>query len=131
MAISAKFPCPSCGHEVFSESPGSFEICPVCYWEDDHVQLVFPDLAGGANRVSLLESQRNVSDFGACEMRFKKHVRLPLATEPVTPGWRPLDLRRDRFLQWESHESHRFWNSIEDATGLCLYYWQDDYFLAK
>ena len=51
------FPCPSCGFEVFSEPPGSYEICELCGWEDDHVQLRFPAMAGGANKSSLAQHQ--------------------------------------------------------------------------
>ncbi|MEM9862380.1 MAG: CPCC family cysteine-rich protein [Myxococcota bacterium] len=53
-----KHPCPACGHLVFHEPPGSFEICPVCRWEDDDVQLLNPTYAGGANRRSLVDAQR-------------------------------------------------------------------------
>jgi hypothetical protein len=28
--------------------PGSFVICPVCFWEDDDVQLENPNFAVGA-----------------------------------------------------------------------------------
>ena len=31
----------------------SFDVCQVCGWEDDLLQLVEPDFAGGANRLSL------------------------------------------------------------------------------
>lgn len=51
------FPCPACGFRTFSEPSGSFDICPVCGWEDDHVQLAHPRLQGGANGESLLEAQ--------------------------------------------------------------------------
>jgi hypothetical protein len=51
------FPCPSCGFDVFSEPPGSYEICELCGWEDDHVQLRFPAMAGGANKSSLAQHQ--------------------------------------------------------------------------
>ena len=77
------FPCPSCGFEVFSEPAGSYEICALCGWEDDHVQLSFPALAGGANKSSL-----------------SQHQLLALANYPATvavanglrraAGWRPL-----------------------------------------
>jgi hypothetical protein len=30
--------------------PGSYEICPVCFWDDDLVQLRWPTYAGGANK---------------------------------------------------------------------------------
>jgi hypothetical protein len=52
------YPCPACGFEVFDEPPGSYDICPVCGWEDDGVQLRFPAMAGGANKDSLCARQR-------------------------------------------------------------------------
>jgi hypothetical protein len=53
------FPCPACGFIVFEEPPGSYDICPVCDWEDDHVQLTYPAMGGGANKESLYEYQQN------------------------------------------------------------------------
>ena len=49
-----KFKCPCCNYYTLdSEPPGTFEICPVCYWEDDNVQWNDPDYVGGANEESL------------------------------------------------------------------------------
>jgi hypothetical protein len=42
---------------MFSAPPGTYEICEVCDWEDDPVQLRFPNMRGGANKISLVESQ--------------------------------------------------------------------------
>jgi len=51
-------PCPSCGFLLIGEpSYGTFEICPLCDWEDDPVQLANPLTGGGANRESLLAYQ--------------------------------------------------------------------------
>ena len=61
--------CPCCGHLVFDESPGSYDICPVCFWEDDIVQLRWPDWAGGANKPSLLDGQANYQHIDGCEQR--------------------------------------------------------------
>jgi hypothetical protein len=61
--------------------PGTFEICPVCFWEDDGVQLDDASLRGGANEVSLLEARENFRRFGAIEARFLWHVRPPLPRE--------------------------------------------------
>lgn len=47
-------PCPVCGQHRFSQK-GSYEICPVCGWENDPVQERDPDFSGGANRQSLQE----------------------------------------------------------------------------
>ncbi|MGI6284115.1 CPCC family cysteine-rich protein [Caproicibacterium lactatifermentans] len=48
--------CPVCGKAVFKHAD-DFEICPVCGWEDDGVQLDEPDLEGGANEMSLNEAR--------------------------------------------------------------------------
>jgi Cysteine-rich CPCC len=42
---------------MFSEPPGSYEICELCGWEDDHVQLAHPNMGGGANKSSLAAHQ--------------------------------------------------------------------------
>ncbi|MBX9736188.1 MAG: hypothetical protein K2X32_04615 [Phycisphaerales bacterium] len=52
----ALHPCPCCGSLVIS-SPGEFEICDICWWEDDPVQAANPDAAGGANELSLNEAR--------------------------------------------------------------------------
>jgi hypothetical protein len=111
-------PCPCCGHLVFDLAdgwPGSFALCPVCFWEDDAVQFRWPDVEGGANVVSLLDAQRNFRDFGACEQSSRKHVRPPRADEPVDPAWRPIDPAVDVFEEWEVPQ--RPWP--EDPVQLC------------
>ena len=49
------FKCPVCGKYTFKSGPGSYEICPVCGWEDDKSQYHDPTLSGGANKLSLKE----------------------------------------------------------------------------
>jgi Cysteine-rich CPCC len=51
------FPCAACGFVVLPEAYGSYDICPVCGWEDDPVQLANPCSGGGANDQSLVEAQ--------------------------------------------------------------------------
>ena len=46
--------CPSCEKHQF-EYPDFFEICPVCYWQDDLIQREDPNYRGGANKLSLNE----------------------------------------------------------------------------
>lgn len=76
------FPCPCCGFLTFYEEPsGTFEICPVCYWEDDNMQLENPDYSGGANSLSLNQCRENFSKFGAVEKRLLRFVRPPLPEE--------------------------------------------------
>lgn len=89
-AVAPPYPCVCCGHLVFDERVGSYEICPICFWEDDLVQTRWPNFAGGANKPSLIECQRNYQTFGACEARLLKHVRPATEDEPVDEGWYPL-----------------------------------------
>jgi hypothetical protein len=74
---------------VFGAAPGSHEICPVCFWEDDAAQLRDPT-ALGANAVTLAEAQRYFAELGACEARVAGFVRPPAADEPRDPLWRPV-----------------------------------------
>ena len=48
--------CPCCEKYYFS-ARRSYEICPVCGWEDDPVQRADPDFRGGANEMSLHEAR--------------------------------------------------------------------------
>lgn len=111
--------CPCCGHLVFDAGwgwPGSYEICPVCFWEDDGVQLRFPSMAGGANRPSLIEAQRNYAAYGGCDEHGRRRVRLATADEPRDPLWRPIDPARDSFE--DPHDPDPApWPG--DATALC------------
>ena len=76
------FPCPCCGYLVFSERPGSYDICQVCGWEDDLSQLRFVML-GGANR-PLVDCQ---TEFAATGGSSKHDLRRD-------PEWRPIESRR-------------------------------------
>lgn len=76
------FPCPCCGYLTLGEEPpGTFEICPVCFWEDDDVQFEDPSYAGGANSVSLNQARENFKLFGAVSKEFVNQVRKPLPQE--------------------------------------------------
>lgn len=48
--------CPVCGKYQFVEE-NDFDICPVCGWENDGVQMEDPDYSGGANEMSLNEAR--------------------------------------------------------------------------
>jgi hypothetical protein len=83
------FTCPCCGHRTLESFPGSYEICPVCFWEDDPVQLLDPNYRGGANGPSLRECQANYRRFGACEERHVQHVRALGDGDELDPEWCP------------------------------------------
>lgn len=80
--MKKKFPCACCGFLTrFEKQAGSFEICPICFWEDDNVQFNNIDFKGGANEESLREARENFKKFGASSLRFMKQVRKPLPDE--------------------------------------------------
>ena len=73
-----KYKCPCCGFYTFDEKPnGSYDICPVCFWEDDPIQLDDSAYVGGANHVSLSQARNNFLKFGACESAMIPHTRKP------------------------------------------------------
>src|SRR5262245_32267679 len=76
--------CPACGFAVLADGYGSYEICSVCGWEDDGVQLANPTSSGGANRQSLAEVQAGV--IGRIPLQEKTHGEFER-----DPLWRPLN----------------------------------------
>ncbi|WP_084308004.1 CPCC family cysteine-rich protein [Phytopseudomonas flavescens] len=76
------FECPCCQYLTFGEEPpGTFEICPVCGWEDDEVQFRDPTCEGGANPLSLEQARRNFNSIGAINENSLGAVRQPLPEE--------------------------------------------------
>jgi hypothetical protein len=89
MSDQPRYPCQCCGYLTLSEpGMGSYEICPVCFWEDDPVQNDDPTFWGGANRVSLHDARRNFRAFGASEARLIQFVRPPHPDEVPPPASR-------------------------------------------
>lgn len=87
-----RFACLCCGHlTLHQKPPGSYEVCPVCYWEDDPAQGLDPELSGGANTVNLRSARANYRQVGAVEQRFRESVRSPRPDElplPMSDGQR-------------------------------------------
>ncbi|MDX8363466.1 MULTISPECIES: CPCC family cysteine-rich protein [Bacillaceae] len=86
-----KYTCPCCGYITLDEEPpGTYEICNICFWEDDLVQFNDPDYEGGANIPSLRQAQRNYLKFGACDELSINSVREPLIDEIKDFNWKIL-----------------------------------------
>jgi hypothetical protein len=80
--MSRGYACPCCGYLTLSEPPpGTYEICDVCFWEDDAVQFRDLDYEGGANTVSLRQARESFRLHGVSELRFRAEVRPPLPDE--------------------------------------------------
>jgi hypothetical protein len=82
MRDKLKHLCPCCGYKTLDkEPPGTFDICPVCYWEDDNIQFDNPLYEGGANEMSLEKARLNFKKFGAVDKKYLKNVRSPFDEE--------------------------------------------------
>jgi hypothetical protein len=77
-----RYLCPCCGYKTLEER-GSYEICPVCFWEDDgQADHDADEVRGGPNaNLSLTQARRNFREFGACDRRSLEHVRKPTPEE--------------------------------------------------
>ena len=84
------FPCPCCGHATLT-TRSEYEICPVCFWEDDGTGAEDATRRSGPNHLSLAEAQRTFAQIGAVHPRHVRHVRPPRPDEPRDAGWRPGD----------------------------------------
>ncbi|WP_409271571.1 CPCC family cysteine-rich protein [Neobacillus sp. SCS-31] len=85
-----KYTCPCCGYKTLDEEPpGTYDICGICFWEDDGVQFSDPDYEGGTNFPSLRQAQKNFLLFGACDESSIESVRKPNANDERDPNWRP------------------------------------------
>lgn len=75
------YPCACCGYLTRLEADyGTFDICPVCFWQDEYVDD--PDEeTGGANPISLNEAKKNFIKYGACDEKYINYVRAPLSEE--------------------------------------------------
>ena len=84
------FPCPCCGYKTFyGEKPnGNYEICPVCFWEDDPIQSADINYAGGANSVSLKQAKQNFLEFGASKKEMIRNTRKPKPNEERNIDWK-------------------------------------------
>lgn len=84
-----KYTCPCCGYKTLEDSH-EYDICPICFWEDDFVQFNAVDFKGGANHVSLRQAQKKFVEFGACEIKMLSHVREPSIYDVKDENWKPL-----------------------------------------
>lgn len=106
--MKKKVRCLCCGYRTLDER-GVFDICPVCFWEDDcylifdkkdengNIMSVFcynncdddeydgediMDIPSGANHLlTLRQGRANYQEFGACEKEMLEHCRKPKKAE--------------------------------------------------
>jgi hypothetical protein len=103
-SVKYSLACPVCGFLTFDgHEYGSYEICEICNWEDDAVQLANLASEGGANKGSLLDEQDKILKKYPIEIQnHNGFVR--------DPQWRPInDNERERYIA-EKKENH--WSNI-------------------
>jgi cysteine-rich CPCC protein len=122
--MTKKWPCPCCGHQTLAEGPGDYDVCGVCFWEDDPSALRWPLTAGGPNGVPLIDAQRTYEDVGACVGEYRDRARRASADEPRDPGWRTLDLDVDDVERSPDDPGGVPWPADAEA----LYWWRPSYY---
>lgn len=86
-----KYTCPCCGYKTIERADTFYDLCPVCFWETDPIQLADPHYKGGANQPSLAEAQQNFILFGACEKEDVLKTRMPLSDELKDENFKTFD----------------------------------------
>lgn len=103
--------CPCCGYATLGER-GGYEICPVCFWEDDGQDDVDAHIArGGPNRGTLWAARAYFLAFGACDPASRAHVRPP--AEPRLRAWGAVD---DVVVEERPAADVSVWNLLHDGT---------------
>ncbi|GAN33200.1 hypothetical protein BROSI_A1717 [Candidatus Brocadia sinica JPN1] len=95
--IEVKCTCPCCGYKTLAES-GNYDLCPICYWEDDPSQYEDPDLEGGPNSPSLRQAQLNFILYGASDQECLSYVQPPSLWDIRDSTWLPLHQIQENIL---------------------------------
>ncbi len=137
--IKKKYQCLCCGYMTL-ETKGEFDICPVCFWEDD-AYLIFDDqsntffslyyeideipeetlldIPSGANhRLTLREGRKNYKKYGACKKSLKKYVRKPKKKEyPISAKTEKIKKKRGKNMTvTEAIETRRSIRSFQQKA---------------
>lgn len=77
-----KFACPCCGYLTLNqEPPGTFQLCEVCWWEDDPIQFDDHNSEGGANGPSLNQAKELFWTIGVSDPKLEGKGRPPRPDE--------------------------------------------------
>ncbi len=80
--IKQRHKCNCCGYYtlVGTEEDIAWDICPVCFWEND-VFGTNSDIYSGANHMTLSQGRENYQKYGACDFKMLPNVRPPRSKE--------------------------------------------------
>lgn len=76
--MGQRYKCRCCGYYTLigTEEDIAWDICPVCFWEND----VFdenPEMYSGVNHMTLEQGRENFKKYLACDSKMLDHVRSP------------------------------------------------------
>ncbi|WP_243472115.1 CPCC family cysteine-rich protein [Winogradskyella sp. MH6] len=71
--MESELQCPCCDYYTLSER-GVYDICPICFWEDDAIDITELDKHSGPNHITLREGRLNFEKYGACDSTMVKNV---------------------------------------------------------
>jgi hypothetical protein len=82
MTEELTYHCPCCNYMTLPYEV-LFEICPVCFWQDDgQDDSSAKEVWGGPNHdLSLAQARKNFKEFGASSRERLPHVRPPKQEE--------------------------------------------------
>lgn len=69
--VEPRLACPCCRHLTLDER-GGYDICPVCFWEDDGVDEL--DGYSGPNHMTLAQGRKAFAELGAVSARERAFV---------------------------------------------------------
>jgi len=67
------YQCPCCDYYTLPERFW-YIICPVCFWEDDWLDINNIDEISGPNNITLKEWRKNFLRYWACDINMKKNT---------------------------------------------------------
>jgi hypothetical protein len=82
--------CPICGKYDFAEED-DYDICTICGWENDGLQMSQHDYAGGANWLSVNQARENYRCYGIIMTEKDKKEKTAFYKAHVAPDgtWIP------------------------------------------
>ncbi|QZZ21630.1 hypothetical protein J5X98_03990 [Leptothermofonsia sichuanensis E412] len=109
---SLLYPCPCCGYLVlFEPPPGTYLICPICFWEDiDPVP-----------KSCLRAAQRHFLECGACDPQWSNQVRCPVTADERIPNWTPLDVLAERDRPELIEQITKAFDGVSREDGVTLH----------
>lgn len=109
--LARMHPCPCCGYKTLP-GRGDYDLCPVCWWEDEGLE---PWEFSGANAQTLVEAQQEYLAESRPYRRRPGKVRPPKRREARDPDWRPFEMTDELVarVQQTNEEQRRYWE--EDA----------------